>query len=54
MTEGLNHDQIINQIPLGRLGKADDISGVVSFLVSNKSASYITGQVIRVDGGMGM
>ncbi|WIX76979.1 SDR family NAD(P)-dependent oxidoreductase [Amycolatopsis carbonis] len=38
------------QIPLGRLGSADDIAGVVSFL-AGPAAAYITGQVIRVDGG---
>ena len=39
------------QIPLGRVGKVDDIAEVVTFLASEK-ASYITGQVISVDGGM--
>ena len=39
------------QIPLGRVGKVDDIAEVVTFLASEK-ASYMTGQVISVDGGM--
>jgi len=38
-------------IPLGRFGKADDVASACLFLVSD-SAAYITGQVIRVDGGM--
>ncbi len=56
MTAALTEDQIEDvkaQIPLGRLGETDDISGVVRFLVS-PSARYITGQVLAVDGGMVM
>lgn len=41
------------QIPLGRLGKVDDVAKLVCFLAS-EDASYITGQVINVDGGMVM
>ncbi|MDR2620000.1 MAG: 3-oxoacyl-ACP reductase FabG [Propionibacteriaceae bacterium] len=40
-------------IPLGRLGTPDDVAGVVRFLAS-EAASYLTGAVIPVDGGMGM
>ena len=39
------------QIPLGRFGKPEDIADMVAYLASEK-ASYITGQVISVDGGM--
>lgn len=39
------------QIPLGRLGQATDVAAAVRFLVSDE-ASYITGQVIHVNGGM--
>lgn len=39
------------QIPLGRLGKAEDIAETAAFLASD-AAAYITGQVIHVDGGM--
>jgi 3-oxoacyl-[acyl-carrier protein] reductase len=46
-------DQLLAQIPLGRLGQPEDVAHVVSFLVSEK-ASYITGQVIGVNGGMYM
>lgn len=42
---------IIKTVPLGRMGETDDISNAVAFLVSDE-ASYITGQVLSVDGGM--
>jgi 3-oxoacyl-[acyl-carrier protein] reductase len=41
------------QIPLGRFGSVDDIAGTVEFLAS-EAASYITGALIPVDGGLGM
>jgi len=44
---------ISERIPLGRLGDPADVAGVVRFLVG-PYASYITGQVIVVDGGMVM
>lgn len=43
--------KLIDQIPLARLGLPQDIARCVSFLVSDR-ASYITGQVINVNGGM--
>jgi 3-oxoacyl-[acyl-carrier protein] reductase len=42
---------LLSQIGLGRLGKPEDIAGVVRFL-AGPAASYITGQVLVVDGGM--
>ena len=42
--------KILSKIPLRRIGKPDDLSGVVVFLAS-KASDYITGQVIFVDGG---
>ena len=44
-------EEILKQIPLKRFGKAEDVANVVKFLVSEES-SYITGQVINIDGGM--
>jgi 3-oxoacyl-[acyl-carrier protein] reductase len=46
-------DELTAQIPLARLGSADDIANAVVFLALDKSA-YITGQVIAVNGGMYM
>ena len=54
MTQALNDSQqesILKQIPLGRMGNADDIANAVAFLAS-KEASYITGTVLHVNGGM--
>ncbi len=45
--------QIATQIPLGRIGKAEEVAQAVAFLAS-ENASYITGQVLAVDGGMAM
>jgi 3-oxoacyl-[acyl-carrier protein] reductase len=56
MTHQLTEDQkkaIFDVIPLGRIGTADEIAQAVVFLASQHS-SYITGQTLIVDGGMGM
>jgi 3-oxoacyl-[acyl-carrier protein] reductase len=45
--------EMLNRIPLARFGKPEDIANTVLYLVSD-AASYITGQVIQVDGGMVM
>lgn len=44
-------DNLIDEIPIGRFGEAEEISKLCIFL-SNDDSSYITGQVIRIDGGL--
>jgi 3-oxoacyl-[acyl-carrier protein] reductase len=56
MTEVLDDkvkEQLSGLIPMGRLGEAEDIANAVLFLASDL-ASYVTGQVIQVNGGMAM
>lgn len=56
MTEVLTEEvknNLLRQIPLGKLGLPGDVAKTVAFLVS-RDAEYITGQVLRVDGGMVM
>jgi 2-hydroxycyclohexanecarboxyl-CoA dehydrogenase len=47
------YEGLKRSIPLGRLGRADDIPGIVAFLAS-EDAAFITGQVISVSGGLTM
>ncbi|MGE5247063.1 MAG: 3-oxoacyl-ACP reductase FabG [Verrucomicrobiota bacterium] len=51
MTAGLPLDRILPLIPLGRMGKPEEVAKVVCFLAS-ENASYITGQVFSVNGGV--
>lgn len=54
MTENLAEtSEFVKQIPAGRLGEAQDIAELVAFLIG-RGADYITGEVIRVDGGLAM
>jgi 3-oxoacyl-[acyl-carrier protein] reductase len=50
MIKDLPKERILPMIPLGRVGRPEEVSGVVSFLCSEK-ATYITGQVLSVNGG---
>ncbi|HSZ71839.1 MAG TPA: 3-oxoacyl-ACP reductase FabG [Cytophagaceae bacterium] len=51
MTENINEAEFKKMIPLNRFGEAKEVSSVVGFLVSPKSA-YITGEVIAINGGL--
>jgi 3-oxoacyl-[acyl-carrier protein] reductase len=56
LTDVLNDEQrglILQNTPLGRLGEPEDIAGAVRFLCSDEAA-FITGEVLLVDGGLGM
>jgi len=50
LIKGRNMTELVKDIPLGRVAKPEEIADVVSFLASGK-ASYVTGQVICVNGG---
>jgi Dehydrogenases with different specificities (related to short-chain alcohol dehydrogenases) len=56
MTHALPEEQkatLLSQVPLGRLGSADEVAGCVAFLASEE-ASYVTGTTLHVNGGMYM
>jgi 3-oxoacyl-[acyl-carrier protein] reductase len=45
--------QLIKDIPLGRVGKPEDVAAAVAYL-AGPAAAYVTGQVLRVNGGLFM
>ncbi len=51
MTKELPHDELKRLIPMNRFGRAEEVAALVSFLCSD-SASYITGEVISINGGL--
>jgi 3-oxoacyl-[acyl-carrier protein] reductase len=56
MTEVLNDKQregILSTVPMGRLGRGDEIAAAVAYLASAE-AGYVTGQTLHVNGGMAM
>ena len=46
-------ESVLSQVPLGRMGKPEEIAQAAAFLASDRAA-YITGQTLLVDGGMGI
>jgi 3-oxoacyl-[acyl-carrier protein] reductase len=56
MTEQLSEEarqRLLSVVPLGRWGTPEEVAEVVNFLASD-AASYLTGQIIHIDGGMVM
>ena len=51
MTSDLDEKELIKLVPVNRFGEADEVADLVSFLVSKK-ASYITGEIININGGI--
>ena len=51
MTKDQKENPLMNSIPLGRMGEAEDVAEAVAYLAT---AGYVTGEVLRVDGGIGM
>ena len=51
MTENQSENPLLKMIPLGRMGKTEDVAEAVAYLAG---AKYVTGEVIRVDGGIAM
>ena len=51
MTETQEHNPLLSMIPLGRMGEAEDVAEAAAYLAT---AAYVTGEVLRVDGGIAM
>jgi 3-oxoacyl-[acyl-carrier protein] reductase len=51
MTSELDEKELIKMVPVNRFGEAEEVADLVSFLVSKKS-SYITGEIININGGI--
>ncbi len=51
MTKELPQDELKKMVPAGRFGKPEEVAALVAFLASDE-ASYITGEVISINGGL--
>ncbi len=51
MIKDIDEEKFLNLIPMGRIGKSEEVAHLVSFLASDKAA-YITGEVININGGL--
>ncbi len=51
MTDNQTENPLLNMIPLGKMGETDDVAEAVAYLIT---AKYVTGEVLRVDGGIAM
>jgi NAD(P)-dependent dehydrogenase (short-subunit alcohol dehydrogenase family) len=51
LVEGLDHQMLLRQIPLGRIGQPEEVAGLVVYLASDAS-SFVTGSIFRIDGGI--
>ena len=51
MTEDLNKIGLKKLVPMGRVGKVEEVASLVGFLASD-AAAYITGEVISINGGL--
>ena len=51
MTQDINEADYKNMVPMNRFGEPEEVAGVVAFL-AGKDSSYVTGQVISVNGGL--
>ena len=51
MTKNLNQETYLKQIPLQKMGRPEDVAALTCFLLS-RASSYITGEIIKIDGGL--